>query len=513
MIVTYNWLKEFVDFDLTPAELGHLLTMLGLEVEGMECRGEGLDDVVVALVEEKAQHPNADKLSLCRVNNGREVFSIVCGAQNFKAGDKVALAQIGAVLPGNFKIKRSKIRGEESFGMLCSEKELGLAEESAGIMVLPADLELGVPLFSALGLKDTIFEIGLTPNRADCLSVIGVAREIAAKLGKRIHYPEISLQETGPSITGSASVTIDAPELCPRYTARYITGCVIAPSPAWLVDRLKAVGLRSINNVVDVTNYVLMEYGHPLHAFDFTHLAGGKIIVRRAEDGERFTTLDGQERLLTSADLTIRDAERVVALAGIMGGANSEISETTTTILLESAYFNPSNIRRTSKRLGLHTESSHRFERGTDVEILTRALDRAASLIAELAGGAVANGMIDAYPETVISSKYYHEIITTGTMLGRRFGWMECPSVTQPLDRRDPAPKHLTNFIRWASDLKTMHRCCTSETRDCSTCKDGAAHMSWVMVNKRAHLASTRDLQNWIEVYEMFAKLYKFLPW
>ena len=401
MIVTYNWLKEFVDFDLTPAELGHLLTMLGLEVEGMECRGEGLDDVVVALVEEKAQHPNADKLSLCRVNNGREVFSIVCGAQNFKAGDKVALAQIGAVLPGNFKIKRSKIRGEESFGMLCSEKELGLAEESAGIMVLPADLELGVPLFSALGLKDTIFEIGLTPNRADCLSVIGVAREIAAKLGKRIHYPEISLQETGPSITGSASVTIDAPELCPRYTARYITGCVIAPSPAWLVDRLKAVGLRSINNVVDVTNYVLMEYGHPLHAFDFTHLAGGKIIVRRAEDGERFTTLDGQERLLTSADLTIRDAERVVALAGIMGGANSEISETTTTILLESAYFNPSNIRRTSKRLGLHTESSHRFERGTDVEILTRALDRAASLIAELAGGAVAKGMIDAYPETV----------------------------------------------------------------------------------------------------------------
>jgi phenylalanyl-tRNA synthetase beta chain len=398
MIVTYNWLKEFVDFDLTAAELSDLLTMLGLEVEGMECRGEGLDDVVVALVEEKAQHPNADKLSLCRVNNGREVLSIVCGAQNFKAGDKVALAQIGAVLPGNFKIKRSKIRGEESFGMLCSEKELGLAEESAGIMVLPADLEIGAPLFSALGLKDTIFEIGLTPNRADCLSVIGVAREIAAKLGKRINYPEISLQDTGPCIADAAAVTIEAPDLCPRYTARYITGCEIAPSPAWLVDRLKAVGLRPISNVVDVTNYVLMEYGHPLHAFDYEQLAGGKIIVRRAEEGERFTTLDGQERPLTAADLTIRDAERVVALAGIMGGENSEISGTTTAILLESAYFNPSAIRKTSKRLGLHTESSHRFERGMDIAILTRALDRAASLIAELAGGTVAKGVIDVYP-------------------------------------------------------------------------------------------------------------------
>ncbi|HEY6837407.1 MAG TPA: phenylalanine--tRNA ligase subunit beta, partial [Geobacteraceae bacterium] len=418
MIVTYNWLKEFVDFDLSPTDLADLLTMLGLEVEGMEARGEGMDDVVVALVEERAQHPNADKLSLCKVNNGKEILSIVCGAQNFKAGDKVALAQIGAVLPGDFKIKRSKIRGEESFGMLCSEKELGLADDSAGIMILPGDLKLGTPVFAALGLKDTIFEIGLTPNRADCLSVVGVAREIAAKLGKKVNYPHLAVREAESSVTGLASVVVEAPRLCPRYTARYISGCTIAPSPAWLVNRLKSVGLRSINNVVDVTNYVLMEFGHPLHAFDFKQLAGGKIIVRKASEGERFTTLDGQERILTASDLTIRDGERAVALAGIMGGENSEISADTTTILLESAYFDPSAIRKTSKRLGLHTESSHRFERGTDVDILPSALDRAAALIAELAGGTVARNIIDVYPEKIKPKSITVRVERVNSLLG-----------------------------------------------------------------------------------------------
>src|SRR6266568_1000694 len=229
MNVTYNWLKEFVDFDATPDELAELLIMLGLEVESMEKLGEGLDDVVVALVEEKKQHPNADKLTVCRVNNGKETLDIVCGAQNFKQGDTVALAQIGSVLPGDFKIKRSKIRGEESCGMLCSEKELGLADESAGIMILPPEVPLGTPLFEALGLKDTIFEIGLTPNRADCLSVIGIAREIAAKLGEKVKYPGQTVAETGPSINSVASVVVEDPQLCPRYTARYISGCSIAP--------------------------------------------------------------------------------------------------------------------------------------------------------------------------------------------------------------------------------------------------------------------------------------------
>ncbi|MBI1922384.1 MAG: phenylalanine--tRNA ligase subunit beta [Geobacter sp.] len=398
MIATYNWLKEYVDFDLSPQDLADLLTMLGLEVEGMTSLGGGMDDVVVALIEERNQHPNADRLSLCRVNNGREVLEIVCGATNMKAGDRVALAQIGAVLPGDFKIKRSKIRGVESFGMLCSEKELGLAEESEGIMILPPDLQLGSPVFEALGLKDTIFEIGLTPNRADCLSVIGIAREIAAKLGKRVNYPKVAVGEGNQPITEIASVTIEDPHGCPRYAARYISGCKIGSSPEWLVSRLKAVGVRSINNVVDVTNYVMMEFGHPLHAFDYHFLQGGKIVVRKAGEGELFKTLDGQERLLKGTDLTIRDGERAVALAGVMGGQNSEISDATTDVLLESACFEPMTIRRTARRLGLHSESSHRFERGADIGTVPKALDRAAALIAELSGGVMARGSIDVYP-------------------------------------------------------------------------------------------------------------------
>jgi len=418
MKVTYNWLKEFVDFDLSPEALAELLTMLGLEVESIEYIGADLDDVIVALVEERAQHPNADKLSLCRVNNGREIISVVCGAQNFKPGDRVALAQVGCTLPGDFKIKKSKIRGEESCGMLCSEKELALADESAGIMVLPADLPLGIPVFEALGIKDVLFEIGLTPNRADCLSVIGIAREIAAKLGKKVRYATHEIPETGADITAIASVEIIDPDLCPRYTARFVSGCTIAPSPQWLVNRLKAVGQRTINNVVDVTNYVLMEYGHPLHAFDFRQLAGGKIIVKRAAEGERFTTLDGQERTLNATDLTIRDAGRAVALAGIMGGENSEIAADTADILLESAYFNPSAIRLTSKRLGIHTESSHRFERGADVQIVTTALDRAASLIAELAGGSIAKGTIDAFPAPQPEKRLSVRVSRVNSILG-----------------------------------------------------------------------------------------------
>jgi len=401
MNVTYNWLKEFVDFDLSPGQLADMLTMLGLEVEGMDIQGSGMDDVVVARVEEKRQHPNADKLSLCKVNSGTELLDVVCGAQNFNAGDTVALAKIGAVLPGDFRIKRSKIRGEESCGMLCSEKELGLAEESAGIMVLPSGLPLGQPVFEALGLKDTLLEIGLTPNRADCLSVIGIAREIAAKLGKKTIQPQQTIVEGSVNAGDMISVTVEDSELCPRYAARYISGCRVAPSPEWLVKRLKAVGIRSINNIVDVTNLVMMELGQPLHAFDCDHLSGSRIVVRRAVEGEPFITLDGQQRVLTASDLVICDGQRPVALAGVMGGQNSEISDATANVLLESAWFKPSAIRATSKRLGLHTESSHRFERGIDIGGVIRALDRAAALIAELSGGSVARGGLDVYAETV----------------------------------------------------------------------------------------------------------------
>jgi phenylalanyl-tRNA synthetase beta chain len=434
MKVTYNWLKEFVDFDLSPEALADVLTMLGLEVEGMEKQGCGMDDVVVALVEEKRQHPNADKLSLCRVNNGSEVLDVVCGAQNFKQGDTVALAQIGATLPGDFKIKRSKIRGEESCGMLCSEKELNLAEESAGIMVLPDGLTLGTPLFEALGLKDTLLEIGLTPNRADCLSVAGIAREIAAKLGTRVRYPDAAMAEGADAAAATIGVTIEDVDLCPRYAARYISGCRIATSPEWLVKRLNAVGMRSINNVVDVTNLVMMELGHPLHAFDCDRLDGRRIVVRRAGEGELFTTLDDQQRTLTADDLVICDADRPVALAGVMGGLNSEIADTTTSILLESAWFKPAAIRRTSKRLGLHTESSHRFERGADIGVVTRALDRAASLISQLSGGTVARGIVDAYPAEVSPPAISLRTERVGALLGIDLPQQEVADILRRLE-------------------------------------------------------------------------------
>jgi phenylalanyl-tRNA synthetase beta chain len=434
MKVTYNWLKEFVDFDLSPEALADVLTMLGLEVEGMEKQGGGMDDVVVARVEEKRQHPNADKLSLCRVNNGSEVLDVVCGAQNFQQGDTVALAQIGATLPGDFKIKRSRIRGEESCGMLCSEKELGLAEESAGIMVLPQGLTLGTPLFEALGLKDTLLEIGLTPNRADCLSVAGIAREIAAKLGTSVHYPDTAIAEGTEAAAATISVTVKDADLCPRYAARYISGCRIAPSPEWLVNRLKAVGMRSISNVVDVTNLVMMELGHPLHAFDCDRLEGRRIVVRRAGEGELFTTLDDQQRMLSADDLVICDGSRPVALAGVMGGLNSEIADSTTNILLESAWFKPAAIRRTSKRLGLHTESSHRFERGADIGMVPRALDRAASLIAQLSGGTVAQGIVDEYPTAVTPSAITLRPERVGSLLGIEVPAKEIVDILQRLE-------------------------------------------------------------------------------
>ncbi|HEY7745073.1 MAG TPA: phenylalanine--tRNA ligase subunit beta [Desulfuromonadales bacterium] len=418
MIVTYNWLKEFVDFDFSPEDLSRRLTMAGLEVDAMEKFGEGLDSVIVAHLLAVDRHPDAERLTLCQVDTGSDTVQVVCGATNHRAGDLVALAQVGSVLPGDFKIKKSKIRGVESMGMLCSEKELGLAEESAGIMILPAGLILGQPVFAALGLKDVRFELGLTPNRPDCLSVVGVAREVSAMAGNPLRLPTAQVAETGPAIASQTSITVAEPGLCPRYAARLIRGVNIGPSPDWLVSRLEAVGMRSINNVVDVTNYVLMELGHPLHAFDFRLLRGGCIVVKRAGKGESFTTLDGQSRPLDERDLVICDAEGPVALAGIMGGENSEIRPDTVDILLESAYFNPTSIRRSSKRLGLHTESSHRFERGADVNMVPVALDRAASLILEVAGGTAAKGRIDVYPQPLAERRLAISVRKAAEILG-----------------------------------------------------------------------------------------------
>ena len=399
MNVTLNWLKTYIDFEFSPSELADRLTMLGVEVESIKQLGADLGGVVVGNVTAIRPHPNADKLVLCQVDTGgTDELQIVCGAPNVREGMLAPVATIGTTLPSGLTIKRAKLRGETSEGMLCSEKELGLSDDAAGLMELPTDISFGMPLSEALGLDDVVFELEITPNRPDCLSLIGVAREIRAETGNPLKLPTVDLQESSINVRDLTSVTIDAPDLCPRYAARVIQGIKVAESPSWLQQRLESVGIGVINNIVDVTNFVLMEYGQPLHAFDYHKLTENRIVVRRATDGEQITTLDEVGRELTPDMLVIADAEKPVALAGIMGGYDSEITEATCDVLLESAYFNPSSVRATAKALGISTEASYRFERGADPGAVLAALDRAAQLIVDLAGGTICNGSVDVYP-------------------------------------------------------------------------------------------------------------------
>ena len=399
MNVSINWLKEYIDFDLSPEALADRLLMLGIETESIKQLGEGLGSVVVGKIKDVRNHPNADKLALCDVDAGQDAdLQIVCGAPNARQGLIAPVALVGAQLATGLRVKPVKIRGEESRGMLCSEKELGIGDDASGLMELSADLPVGTPLATALGLDDAVLELEITPNRPDCLSMIGVAREIGAETGSPIKLPSINVREGTADVRDLTSVIIDAPELCPRYAARVIRGVRIAPSPKWLKRKLESIGVGTINNVVDITNFALMEYGHPLHAFDYHKLAENRIVVRRAVSDETLTTIDGTERKLASDMLVIADAEKPVALAGVMGGLDSEISDQTVDVLLESAYFHPPSVRKTSKALGMHTEASHRFERGADPEGVIPAINRAAQLIAELAGGEVAAGIIDVYP-------------------------------------------------------------------------------------------------------------------
>ncbi len=382
MKFTYNWLKQYVAFDWSATQLAEKLTFAGIEVEAITSLGANIPpEVVITEILASEKHPNADRLSVCRVTGDRQ---IVCGAKNYKVGDKVPLALPGATLPGGLTIKVSKLRGVESQGMLCSAEELGLPKREDGLLILPPDAPVGMKLADYLGPGDTVFDIEVTPNRPDWLSVIGIAREVSALTGNPLKLPEFSVAGDA----SEAAVTVEAPDLCPRYTARLIRGVKIGPSPAWLSQTLEKVGLRSINNVVDVTNYVLLECGHPLHAFDYHRLAGRRIVVRRAVNGEQFVAIDGSRHELSDDMLVIADAERAVALAGIMGGKNSEINDATTEVLLESAWFLPANVRKTSKKLGLASESSYRFERGADIGGVIWASDRATALIQELAGGA-----------------------------------------------------------------------------------------------------------------------------
>jgi phenylalanyl-tRNA synthetase beta chain len=434
MKVTLNWLKQYIEFDWTAAELAERLTMIGTEVEGMQKLGGELEGVVVAQVITKDKHPNADKLTVCRVNDGKSERQIVCGAQNFKAGDKVPLILPGSTLPAKpgeapFTIKVGKLRGVESHGMMCSPQELGLGDLVEGLLILREDAKVGQPFAEYLGRtgSDVVYDLEITPNRPDLNSVIGIAREISAVTGNPLKLPQVSLKETGDPAGKLVAVRIEDPELCPRYTARVIRGVKIAPSPDWLKTSLEKVGVRSISNVVDVTNYVMLETGQPLHAFDYHLLQSGAgvppaseagvspaeqnasrithhasrptIVVRRATEGEKFMTLDGQARTLTGQMLLIADETKAVALAGVMGGQNSEINLNTEDVLIESACFKPQNIRATSKKLDLRTESSYRFERGADIGICDWASQRAAQLILETAGGTLAEGVVDAYPK------------------------------------------------------------------------------------------------------------------
>ena len=431
MLVSLQWLKQYVDINESIEELEMALTMIGQEVEAIEEQGKYLNKVVIGELLEVGQHPEAEKLTVCKVKVGEDkVLQIVCGAKNHKVGDKVAAATEGAVLPGDFKIKKSKLRGVESYGMLCSEKELELSEGHDGIMILPPDAPVGMELKEYLKADDIVFELEITPNRPDCLSHMGIAREVAAYYKRDLKEPVVNAVET--SEKNEVKVKIDATDLCGRYSAKVVKGVEIKESPEWLKKRLSAIGIRSINNVVDVTNFIMMEYGHPIHAFDYDKISGKEIVVRRAANGEKIVTLDGKERELDSNMVVIADSEKAVALAGIMGGANSEVDSNTKNILIEVASFMPENIRKNSKKLGLSSDSSYRFERGVDIEDGIKIAERAAALIKEVAGGEILSGTTDCYP-----SKYESKEIVLNLSVLNKFLGKEIPEneVTDILSR------------------------------------------------------------------------------
>ncbi len=401
MKVSLKWLQDYVNTPLPIHELAHKLTMAGNEVGALDFVGQHWEEISVGQVVSLERHPNADRLQLATIALGNETITVVTGAPNLEAGQKVPFARVGAQLVDGHtgelsKLKPAKIRGVKSEGMVCSEKELGISNRHEGIMVLPPEAPVGAPLSEYLG--DTILDFSTTPNRPDCLSVIGIAREVAALTDQIPHIPEVSYEEPGAPIDDMVSVEIHDADLCPRYCASLVTDVKIGPSPPWMQQRILASGMRPINNVVDITNYVMLEYGQPLHAFDYKQIKGKKIIVRRARDNEALSTLDGTERRLDSGMLAIADEKDPIALAGVMGGADSEVIDTTTSILLEAASFNGASIRRTSVRLGLRSEASSRFEKSISPDLVPIALRRATQLFVELGGGKAAKGIVDAYP-------------------------------------------------------------------------------------------------------------------
>jgi phenylalanyl-tRNA synthetase beta chain len=434
MRIPLSWLKEYISLSLPPSEIAKMLTMAGLEVDHYETVGEDLKEIVVGRVLEANKHPNADKLTLATVTDGKETYQIICGAPNCRAGIKTALARVGVTLKSDnqtFTIKKSKIRGIESEGMLCSAKELGLSGDHDGIMELDHDLPEGTSLADIYA--DTYFDISLTPNLSHCTSVIGVARELATLTGNSLRFPHIQVQEGENPIENTLYVKVIDKEHCPRYTCRVILNVKIGPSPDWLKRRLEKCGVRSVNNIVDVTNYVLLEMGHPLHAFDYEKIEGSGIVVRKAKEGERIQTLDSKERILEDTMLMICDSQKPVAIAGVMGGSDSEIQDQTCHVVVESAYFDPMSMRRTSKQLGLQTDASKRFERGTDPNQLLTVLDRTAMLIQEVAGGEIQAGILDVqskeFPEAIVTCR----LSRVNQVLGRLFSRGEVEDVFKRL--------------------------------------------------------------------------------
>ncbi|ABN51456.1 MAG TPA: phenylalanine--tRNA ligase subunit beta [Hungateiclostridium thermocellum] len=400
-----DWLKDYVDINVSTKELADAMTMSGSKVEGIEVQGEEITKVVVGKILSLEKHPDADRLQVAKVDVGSEVLQIVTGAQNVNVGDYIPVALVGSTLPGGKKISKGKLRGVESYGMMCSIEELGLTRDDCpdapedGIYILPKEEELGKDIKEVLGLNKEIIEFEITSNRPDCLSIIGLAREAAVTLKTKFKRPVINVKEEGDDASQYISVEVKDTGLCPRFAARVVKDVKIGPSPKWMRDRLKAAGVRPINNIVDITNYVMLEYGQPMHAYDIKDIKGNKIIVRRAFDGEIIKTLDDQDRELDSSMLVIADEERAVGVAGVMGGANSEIKDDTKTIVFEAANFNGTSVRLTAKKLGMRTEASGRFEKGLDPENVEAAINRAAQLVEELGIGTVCKGMIDCYPE------------------------------------------------------------------------------------------------------------------
>ena len=441
MKVSLNWLKDYIDVDLPVGELSERLTMLGFEVEDVRNLGERFKSFLVGAVLEVRKHPGADKLSLCKVNIGNEILEIVCGAANVAPGQKVAVALAGAIVPHNqhdpegqpFVVSLVKIRGESSQGMICSSYELDLGEDREGILVLDDVARPGTSLAEYLDLDDTVLEIGITPNRPDALSHVGIAREIGAIFSKRVKLPPVRLRENRRRVAEYASVKVDDRVGCPRYTARIVTGVTVGDSPKWLKNRLSTVGIRPVNNVVDITNFVLMEIGQPLHAFDYDRIEGHTVIVRKGGKGKSFITLDGKNRILRGSELMICDSSGPVALAGVMGGANTEITTATRNVFIESAYFDAGSIRGTSKYLGISTDASQRFERGADPAITDWAADRAASLIQKICGGEISRGRIDEYPEIILPRRITLRVEKLNKILGTTLDRKEISSLLKRL--------------------------------------------------------------------------------